>query len=138
MSTLANTRSFFVVALAATALLACEPPEGDSARDIVLVHSSALTAQDRLTACAQDPRVLTGLVSQQICAGADIFFRETFNGNGRTCGTCHPAENNTTVDAPFTSNLNATKPNDPLFVFRTNPDLAQLEIGDNLLQNAVI
>ena len=81
---------------------------------------------------------MTGLVTAQICAGADIFFRETFNGNGRACGTCHPAENNTTIDAAFISARHAQNPNDPLFVFETNPDLAQLEIPDNLFQNAVV
>ena len=99
---------------------------------------SSLTANQRLAACASDPRVVTGLVTAQICAGADIFFRETFNGNGRACGTCHPAENNTTIDQAFISQLHASNPNDPLFVFETNPALAQLENGDNLLNNAVI
>ena len=50
----------------------------------IAVRQGALTADQRLAACAQDPRAITGLVSQQVCAGADIFFRETFNGNGRT------------------------------------------------------
>ena len=35
---------------------------------------------------------LDKLISQ----GAELFFEETFNGNGRTCGTCHPASNNFT------------------------------------------
>src|SRR6185369_9775724 len=52
--------------------------------------STSLTAQQRLDACSRDPRVTSGLVSAEICAGADIFFRETFGGNGRTCGSCHP------------------------------------------------
>jgi hypothetical protein len=82
--------------------------------------------------------VVTGLATQQICAGADIFFNETFNGNGRTCGTCHPASNNTTIDPAFVSNLHATKPTDPLFVFETNPALANLEVGDRLFSNGVI
>ncbi len=30
--------------------------------------------------------------------GRLIFFNETFNGNGRTCGTCHRAENNMAID----------------------------------------
>ena len=33
---------------------------------------------------------MTGLATAQLCAGAGIFFQETFNGNGRTCGSCHP------------------------------------------------
>ncbi len=45
--------------------------------------------------------------------GEILFFKETFKGNGRTCGTCHPAENNFTLDPKFIATL---PPNDPLFV----------------------
>ena len=63
---------------------------------------------------------LDKLISQ----GAKLFFEETFSGNGRTCGTCHPANNNFTIDPAFI----ATRPaNDPLFVAEFNPALAQLE-----------
>ena len=59
-----------------------------------------------------------------ISQGARLFFEETFAGNGRTCGTCHPASNNLTIDPEFI----ATRPeNDPLFVAEFNPELAQLE-----------
>jgi hypothetical protein len=113
-------------------LVACSSP---SAEDLTIEGSTveasgALTAQDRLNACAQDPRVVAGLLSKEICAGADIFFRETFNGNGRTCGTCHPSDNNTTLDVPFITALHEKNPNDPLFVSETNPALAQLETSD--------
>jgi hypothetical protein len=91
---------------------------GDSSPPVEQVGESALTADHRLAACDQDPRVIAKLVSRDICAGADIFFRETFNGNGRTCGTCHPAQNNFTIDAAFISTLPAS---DPLFVFEQDP-----------------
>ena len=55
-----------------------------------------------------------------IARGANLFFKQTFNGNGRVCATCHPAENNFTIDPKFISTLPA---NDPLFVARTNPAL---------------
>ncbi|HSY38661.1 MAG TPA: hypothetical protein VLA79_04005, partial [Polyangia bacterium] len=71
--------------------------------------------------------MVAGLVSVQICAGADIFFHETFNGNGRTCGTCHSASHNFTIDGPFVQNLKVTNPNDPLFVADNDPALATLE-----------
>lgn len=45
--------------------------------------------------------------------GRRIFFRETFNGNGRTCGTCHPENNNHTLDPTFIASL---PDDDPLFV----------------------
>jgi cytochrome c peroxidase len=59
-----------------------------------------------------------------ISKGAKLFFEETFSGNGRTCGTCHPASNNFTIDPAFIATLPA---NDPLFVAEFNPALAQLE-----------
>src|SRR3954451_24327491 len=72
--------------------------DGNSSGADTPAAPKALSAEDRLHACSSDPRVVGGLVSQSICAGADIFFRETFGGNGRTCGSCHPAANNTTLD----------------------------------------
>ncbi len=57
-----------------------------------------------------------------IAQGADLFFNETFGGNGRTCGTCHPAENNFTIDPEFISHL---RQSDPLFVGETNPALGE-------------
>jgi cytochrome c peroxidase len=59
-----------------------------------------------------------------ISRGARLFFEETFRGNGRTCGTCHPASNNFTIDPAFIATL---PDNDPLFVAEFNPALAQLE-----------
>lgn len=44
-------------------------------------------------------------LSNLISKGEFLFFNETFNGNGRTCGTCHPAENNLTLDAKFISQM---------------------------------
>src|SRR3954463_14547385 len=92
---------FIRVALAATVLTSCGLSGPDDAGGDVAVASAGLTAQQRLTACLQDPRVVVGLASKEICAGAGIFFQETFGGNGRTCGTCHPARHNLTIDAQF-------------------------------------
>jgi len=55
------------------------------------------------------PDPLDDLVTE----GAFLFFNETFNGNGRTCGTCHPAENNFTIDPNFIAGL---PDSDKLFV----------------------
>ncbi len=55
-----------------------------------------------------------------ISKGENIFFNETFKGNGRTCGTCHPAENNFTIDPPFIATL---PPDNPLFVAERIPAL---------------
>ena len=62
--------------------------------------------------------VSKGLVSQIVADGADLFFDETFEGNGRTCGTCHPPENNQTIDVAFIASL---PPSDPLFIAELSP-----------------
>lgn len=98
---------------------------------------AAPTAEERLTACARDPRVVTGLVTAEVCAGADVFFRETFEGNGRTCGSCHPVANNYTIDPDFVGALHDVDPTNPLFVNEWNSNLAQLETSD-LVQHATI
>jgi cytochrome c peroxidase len=61
---------------------------------------------------------------QLIERGRELFMNETFNGNGRTCGTCHPATNNFTIDPAFIATLPNT---DPLFVAERIPALATLE-----------
>ncbi len=70
-----------------------------------------------------------GLVSQEALDGAELFFRGTFSGNGRTCGTCHPVDNNLTIDPEFISTL---PPDDPLFTFDLPPDDGFLEREDLL------
>ena len=69
------------------------------------------------------PAGLADLVAQ----GERLFFNETFGGNGRTCGTCHPAENNFTIDPPFIARLARQRPPNPLFVAELNPALRDLE-----------
>ncbi len=56
--------------------------------------------------------------------GANVFFNETFGGNGRSCGTCHRAENNMTIDAKFIATL---PDDDPLFVAKEDTPLEGLE-----------
>jgi hypothetical protein len=125
-----------VVALAAAAA-SCGGTGSNESQEDVAVTSSGLTAEQRLAACAQDPRVVTGLASAEICAGAGIFFEETFLGNGRTCGSCHPTANNFTIESGFIATL---PDSDPLFVFETDPNLAALETaslrsGGGILEN---
>jgi cytochrome c peroxidase len=61
-------------------------------------------------------------LEEKVVQGEALFFNELFEGNGRTCGTCHPAENNFTIDPAFIKTL---PQNDPLFVaeFNEKPDL---------------
>ncbi len=95
----------------------------------------AQSAQDRIDECQSDPRVIAGLVSAEICAGADIFFRAKFDGNGRQCGTCHRAEDNFTISPAFIASL---PQDDPLFVAENNPNLATLEHPVFLRSDALI
>ena len=67
---------------------------------------------------------LAGVMGAQIAEGRRIFVNETFNGNGRTCSTCHRLDNNHTIDPKYIANLPLS---DPLFVAETNPALATLE-----------
>ena len=62
-----------------------------------------------------------------VAQGRRLFLNEQFDGNGRTCGTCHVESNNFTVDPVHISTL---PPSDPLFVAETNPALAMLEDSD--------
>lgn len=107
---------------------ACVDPEVSEVRP-------ALKGTDRAAACAADPRVVAGLVSVDVCIGADLFFREQFAGNGRSCATCHPADNNLTIDVPFIAKL---PPDDPLFVAEFDPALAGLEIPEQLRGRGLI
>ena len=60
--------------------------------------------------------------AELIAKGREIFFNETFDGNGRTCGTCHRIEDNLGITPSFIATL---PPDDPLFVSETNPALAK-------------
>ena len=73
-----------------------------------------------LAGCAKPPPPPLSPQDALIARGRELFFNETFGGNGRTCGTCHPADNNLTIDPAFINRLPAT---DPLFVAEFNPAL---------------
>ncbi len=68
-----------------------------------------------------DLRSELGTLAQR---GRELFERETFAGNGRSCATCHPSLHNFTLDANFIATL---PKDDPLFVAERVPALAQLE-----------
>jgi cytochrome c peroxidase len=87
------------------------------------------------TATPVDPEILRSIESkaavgpkltkkQLVEKGRVLFSNETFEGNGRTCGTCHPVTNNFTIDPAFIATL---PDDDPLFVAEFNPDLKKLE-----------
>jgi cytochrome c peroxidase len=74
-------------------------------------------------------------MAQLVAAGERIFFEEKFNGNGRTCGSCHPADNNFTIDPAYIATL---PKKDPLFVAEFNPHLAGLENPKLLRELALV
>jgi cytochrome c peroxidase len=47
--------------------------------------------------------------------GEDLFFHETFSGNGRTCGTCHDPRAEFTISPELVRQRFATDPDHPLF-----------------------
>jgi len=73
-----------------------------------------------LSDCKSMPTPAPDPKAELIEKGRDVFFNETFNGNGRTCGTCHRAENNLTIDPVFIATL---PDDDPLFVAEFMPAL---------------
>ena len=84
-------------------------------RHVVLLIGLLALAGCSTLSMGPDPRS-TVLIAR----GEDIFFRETFGGNGRTCSTCHRAERNFMIDAAFIATL---PENDPLFVAERRPAL---------------
>lgn len=69
--------------------------------------------------------------AELVVEGRRLFFEETFSGNGRTCGTCHPARNNLTIDAAFVATLPA---DDPLFVADTSAELGRRFENNTLIR----
>jgi hypothetical protein len=84
----------------------------------VMAGSAALLLV--LAGCVTPPAPPLPPQDELIARGRELFFKETFGGNGRTCGTCHPAENNFTIDPAFIAKLPGR---DPLFVAEFIPAL---------------
>lgn len=67
---------------------------------------------------------LEEVLGEQVAKGRELFVQETFDGNGRTCATCHRPDNNHTVDPRYIASL---PKDDPLFVAEYDPNLRELE-----------
>jgi cytochrome c peroxidase len=113
------------VVLATSLFAASACVTGDDHTTSETATEQASTLDDRIAACSIDPRVTLGKMNVDTCIGADLFFRETFNGNGRSCATCHRVDRNLAIDAAFIATLGA---NDPLFIAENNSSLIQLEV----------
>jgi hypothetical protein len=70
--------------------------------------------------------------------GEKLFFLGTFSGNGRTCGTCHPAENSFTLDPPFIAQMFANNPFDPLFLAEFDPNLDSTQNGGLMFEQPIL
>ena len=115
-----------ILTAATSAVLLSACGEVSDLQEDVEVKQGALnqTFAQHQAACQADPRVQSGVVSLTECIGADIFFKENFNGNGRTCGNCHRVERNFAIDAPFIARLPSS---DPLFIAENHSDTLQLD-----------
>jgi mono/diheme cytochrome c family protein len=100
----------------------CAVPED---ADTIATTAQPVTLSERIAQCSADRRVSIGILSLSSCVGGDLFLREAFNGNGRSCATCHPVARNFAIDPAFIAGL---PPGDPLFIAENNPQLAGLEI----------
>lgn len=132
-----NFRSIALIAAisSSSAISACSGEVSVDEEPVVREKGSLLTLAQHEDVCESDPRVVSGLVPLEVCVGANIFFRETFDGNGRTCSSCHRAERNFTIDPEFISTL---PPDDPLFVAELDPALAELEIPNQMRERSLI
>lgn len=97
--------------------------------------TAALTFEEHESVCESDPRVIAGIVPLEVCVGAELFMRETFDGNGRTCASCHRAERNFAIDPEFIATL---PDDDPLFVAEFDPALSELEHPDQMRERGLI
>jgi mono/diheme cytochrome c family protein len=97
--------------------LAAGRPLGIRAAATLLMLAPVVAAL--LAAC--QPRPLDPQAAL-IAKGRELFFNETFGGNGRTCGTCHRQEDNFTITPAFIATL---PKDDPLFVAEFIPALKE-------------
>lgn len=97
-----------------------EPSTADAGADTVVVRFRDLMQPSAQAQIGPIPQPTTSL-QQLITRGRSSFLNETFNGNGRTCATCHRETENMTITPEFIATL---PPNDPLFVAEFVPALA--------------
>ena len=88
-------------------------------RYTALVWMTLLAPILLLAACISRPVPVPPTLVER---GEEIFLTETFEGNGRTCATCHRPTDNFGLSPAFIAALPA---DDPLFVAETNTDLAR-------------
>ena len=80
-----------------------------------------------MAAPANLPTALSPMASL-VDQGEKLFFEETFEGNGRTCGTCHPANHNFTIDPEFIACLPS---DDRLFLAEFDPQPPGIDLDEH-------
>jgi mono/diheme cytochrome c family protein len=90
----------------------------ESYRDYAKLAIAFGAASAVLSACQVTPPADPPTLEER---GERIFLTETFDGNGRTCGSCHRPTDNFGLTPAFIAGL---PDDDPLFIAETNPDLA--------------
>lgn len=78
---------------------------------------------------------ITRQANDSVKLGRKLFTQETFDGNGRTCATCHPLNKLGTLSA---SDIRRLPGSHKLFVHRQQPALADLEDDDLLTSRGLI
>ena len=85
-------------------------------RSCVSATLAIATSTLLVAACQTPPVDPISLVEK----GEQIFLNETFEGNGRTCATCHRPTDNFGISPAFLATLSDE---DPVFIAESNPDL---------------
>lgn len=95
------------------------PPKRTEERSIFsrLIDAISPTAEAQIGPIPNPSTPLQVLITQ----GRNLFNNELFNGNGRTCASCHRENNSLTIDPEFIATL---PPNDGLFAAEFTPALA--------------
>lgn len=85
------TRAFFVVAGAFTVFAACGQEASVELAPPTVAQEALTAEEENLLRCDMNPILLTLDPAEraQFRRGCHLFFEETFEGNGRTCGSCH-------------------------------------------------
>lgn len=99
------------------------------------LHLPVLAGSVFCLSCASTPQAPPD--AEALAAlGEEIFFTETFDGNGRTCATCHRREDNFGLSPAFIATL---PDDDPLFVAERERALAEnFEVPERMRRFGVI
>ena len=90
------------------------PETQQPAQQVNVTPNQGLSLISTASATGITPRrFFDGVDSRLLNKGRELFFDETFNGNGRTCGTCHRENDNLALSLKTIANL---PDNDPLFI----------------------